>query len=409
MPSSYDVVISGASAAGLSLARALKQASGGDLEIALIDRTAPRAAGDDNPRAYAISAASRHVLEQLGVWERCVCESQAVSRIEITDSALGDGVRPVVLAYDNILADGEPATHIVPEVAIVSSLQAAIAQDMTIDKFWHDEIAALEPAGGRVRITTQAGHRFGTRLLVCAEGRQSALRARVGIKMVGWSYDQTGIVVRVAHERPHQATALQHFLPAGPFAVLPLPGHRSCITWSEEAQSAQRILALDDAAFLSEVEMRVGGRLGGIELDSTRQSWPLALSLARSYIAPRFALIGDSAHGVHPLAGQGLNLALRDVAALAEVIVDAARVGLDIGGAMALERYQRWRRFDSAVSAAAFDALNRLFSNDNVVLRAFRDAGVGVIDRLPHVKDMFVREAAGLSGDVPRLMRGEAI
>jgi 2-octaprenyl-6-methoxyphenol hydroxylase len=245
--------------------------------------------------------------------------------------------------------------------------------------------------------------------VVAADGRRSFLREAAGIKVVGWSYPQTGIVTTVAHERPHEGVAVQHFLPAGPFAILPLCGDRSCITWTEDRDEARRILALDDAAFLAEVDLRFGGRLGTLSLAGPRGSWPLEMHLARSYVAPRLALVGDAAHGVHPIAGQGLNLALRDVAALAEVVADAARLGLDIGSTDTLRRYERWRRFDSVLSAAAFDGLNRLFSNDWTLLRTIRDAGLGLVDRLPAVKRMFVGEAAGLSGELPRLVRGEQI
>jgi 2-octaprenyl-6-methoxyphenol hydroxylase len=235
------------------------------------------------------------------------------------------------------------------------------------------------------------------------------LREAAGIKIVGWGYGQTGIVTTIAHSRPHGARAVQHFLPGGPFAILPLPENRSCITWSEDAAEAQRILALDDMAFLAEVEKRVGGRLGTLELAGPRQSWPLEMHLARSYVARRFVVIGDAAHGVHPIAGQGLNLAFRDVAALTEVLADAARLGLDLGNGEVLARYERWRRFDSAVSAATFDGLNRLFSNDWTLVRAARDFGLGLVDRMPGLKAFFVREAAGLSGELPRLLKGEPV
>ncbi len=209
------------------------------------------------------------------------------------------------------------------------------------------------------------------------------------------------------HEKPHGGRAVQHFLPSGPFAILPLTGNRSCITWSEEEKRAKEILALDDAGFLAEVEQRFGYRLGAIVLEGPRASWPLDMHLARALVADRFALIGDAAHGVHPIAGQGLNLGLRDVAALTEVVADAARLGLDIGSVTVLERYERWRRLDSALSAATFDALNRLFSNDWTVLRTARDFGLGLVDRMPGLKQFFVTEAAGLTGDVPKLLRGE--
>ena len=246
-------------------------------------------------------------------------------------------------------------------------------------------------------------------LLVGAEGRRSATREAAGIETLGWKYDQTAIVTTIAHAKPHNGHAIQHFLPGGPFAILPLTGDRSCITWSENAAEAQRILALDDAGFLAEIEQRVGGRLGSLTLAGPRQSWPLEMHLAKSYVAPRFAVIGDAAHGVHPIAGQGVNLAFRDVAALTEVLAESRRIGLDLGDWDTLKRYERWRRFDSAVSAATFDALNRLFSNDNAVLRAARDFGLGVVDRTPLLKKLFVTEASGTLGTLPRLLKGERV
>lgn len=405
--STYDVVISGASAAGLSLALALAKASEGELRIALIDRTWPPSAVRNDVRAYAFSAASRHMMDVLGAWKSAAPYAQPVRRIEITDSRLDDGIRPVVLTYDNDL-DGEPATHIVPSSEIVSALAARVADFLAIERML-GEVSSFASETSGLTLTLANGCQVRTRLLVSAEGRQSSLREKAGIKIIGWPYDQTGIVTWVAHERPHEATAVQHFLPGGPFAILPLIGNRSCITWSEDAGEARRILALDDSAFMAEVEKRFGGRLGEIAMVAGRQSWPLSMHLARSYVADRFALIGDAAHGVHPIAGQGLNLALRDAAALAEVLIDAARLGLDLGNAEILSRYERWRRFDSAVSTATFDGLNRLFSSDNAVVRAIRDAGLGLVDRMPAVKQLLVTEAAGLSGDLPRLLRGEAI
>ncbi|MCU0731494.1 MAG: FAD-dependent monooxygenase [Hyphomicrobium sp.] len=405
----YDVVISGASVAGLALALALAEAGEGEMRIALLDRTWPPPSAEGDVRAYAVSAASRHMLQVLGAWKGVAPEAQAVRRIEITDSSLDDGIRPVVLTYDNVLEDGEPATHIVPGTLIVSALADRVAGFLAVDRFMPGAIAAYEAAGSGLTVSLADGRVIRTRVLVSAEGRQSGLREKAGIKTVGWSYDQMGIVTWVEHERPHDDTAIQHFLPAGPFAILPLTGNRSCITWSEDADEARRILALDDAAFLAELEKRFGGRWGALKLLSGRQSWPLSMHLARSYVAERIALMGDAAHGVHPIAGQGLNLALRDAAALSEVLIEAARLGLDVGNAEILSRYERWRRFDSAVSTAAFDGLNRLFSSDSAVLRGVRDAGLGLVDRLPAMKQLFVSEAAGMSGELPRLLRGRSI
>ena len=256
--------------------------------------------------------------------------------------------------------------------------------------------------------------RAGLRRAPCARrcsspptGGASPLRQAAGIGIVRWSYPQAGIVTTVRLEQPHQGRAVQHFLPSGPFAILPLTGNRACITWTEDAARAREILALDDAGFLAEVEKRFGYRLGGVALAGPRASWPLDMHLARALVADRFALVGDAAHGVHPIAGQGLNLGLRDVAALTEVVADAARLGLDIGSLAVLERYERWRRLDSALSAATFDALNRLFSNDSTLLRSARDFGLGLVERMPALKQFFVAEAAGLTGEVPRLLRGE--
>lgn len=406
----YDVVVSGAGYAGLALAVALTRSIEG-LAVAVIDAQ-PLADGGpapDDPRAFAVSAASRQLLGAIGVWDEVAAAAQPVREIEITDSELDAGIRPTLLSYPNDTDSGEPASYILPGAVLLAAL-ARQARAMP-------EITLLAPAAvtgytaGQydAEITTAASTTVRGRLIVAAEGRRSALREAAGIKLVGWPYEQTGIVVTVAHDLPHEGRAVQHFLPAGPFAILPLVGNRSCITWSEDAREARRVLALDDDAFLAEIDKRFGGRLGNLSLAGPRASWPLSMHLARSYVAPRLALVGDTAHGVHPLAGQGLNLALRDVAALTEVVVDAMRIGLDPGGSETLKRYERWRRFDGTVSALAFDQLNRLFSNDWTLLRAARGLGLGIVDRLPIVKQTFVTEAAGLAGDLPKLLRGEPV
>jgi 2-octaprenyl-6-methoxyphenol hydroxylase len=260
-----------------------------------------------------------------------------------------------------------------------------------------------------ITVKLDDGRSLTARLLIAADGARSKLRDMAGIKTVNWGHDQIGITTTISHDRAHEGRAVQHFLPGGPFAMLPLIGNRTCITWSEEKQLAERLLALDDAAFLSEIEQRVGGRLGTIALDGPRQSWPLQTSMARAFIAPRFALVGDAAHNVHPIAGQGLNLGLRDVAALAEVVVDQARLGLDIGATHPLARYERWRRFDTTTSAAGFDALNRMFSTGGALPRAAREFGLGLINRMPGLKQRLVAEAAGTAGDLPKLLRGQTL
>jgi 2-octaprenyl-6-methoxyphenol hydroxylase len=347
------------------------------------------------------------MLKALGVWSSISDSAQPVTTIEITDSALEAGIRPVLLSYDNHIETGEPAAHIVPGGILNQALRAAALKhgSSRIALFGGQAIEAHNSDAASTTAILSDGNSLIADLIIAADGRKSGLREQAGIKTVQWRYEQTGIVTTVRHDRPHCGKAVQHFLPGGPFAILPLPGDRSCITWSEERTTAERIMLLDDEAFLGEVQRRFGGKLGLLQLEGRRSSFPLGMHLARELIGKRFCLIGDAAHGVHPIAGQGLNLAFRDVAALAECISDGVRAGFSFGDFTILERYQAWRRFDSAVSAASFDAINRLFSNDVTLLRSAREVGLGLVDRTPALKQMFVTEAAGLSGDVPRLMR----
>ena len=407
----YDVVIAGGGTAGLTLACALADALGPDARIAVVDRVQLRpGAGADDARAFALSAGAKRMLATLGVWPAIAAHTQAVTAVDITDSSLQDAFRPVLVSYDNTVDGGEPATYIVEHGQLRDALLAAAAARPCITLLGGEPAVGFEVDEHGVSVDLARGpspRTLRAALLVAADGRASPLREAAGIGVVRWSYPQAGIVTTVRLEQPHQGRAVQHFLPSGPFAILPLTGNRACITWTEDDARAREILALDDAGFLAEVEQRFGYRLGGVALAGPRASWPLDMHLARALVADRFALIGDAAHGVHPIAGQGLNLGLRDVAALTEVVADAARLGLDIGSLAVLERYERWRRLDSALSAATFDALNRLFSNDSTLLRSARDFGLGLVERMPALKQLFVAEAAGLTGDVPRLLRGE--
>lgn len=404
-----DVLIAGGGFAGLTLAIALRQALGPSFAITVADPALGKSyAGDE--RASAIVAAVRRLFETLGVWERVEHEAQPMLDMVITDSRLDDAVRPTFLTFAGEVEPGEPFAHIIENVLLVDALTAK-AREAGID-LRPTAVADFKTSSGsaqHIDVTLADGTALAPRLLVAADGARSGIRSRAGIATHGWGYGQSAIVVNVAHERDHEGRAEEHFLPAGPFAILPLKGRRSSIVWTEHTAEAERIVALPDAEFHAALEQRFKLHLGEIKVLGPRRVHPLGFFVARSFIAERIALVGDAAHVIHPIAGQGLNMGLKDVAALAEVIVDAARLGLDPGAADALERYQRWRRFDTMAMGFATDGLNRLFSNRSDVLRVFRDIGLGLVDRLPALKHLFIREAAGLVGEVPKLLRGELL
>jgi 2-octaprenyl-6-methoxyphenol hydroxylase len=270
-------------------------------------------------------------------------------------------------------------------------------------------VASYDASADGVDVTLGDGSKIAASLLIAADGAKSKLRERAGIATHGWEYDQSGIVVTVGHERDHEGRAEEHFLPAGPFAILPLTGKRSSLVWTERRAEAARIIALNEEEFHGELEQRFGLHLGEVRALDKPRAFPLSYFVARSFVAERLALVGDSAHVIHPIAGQGLNMGLKDVAALAEVVVDAARLGMDLGGADVLERYQRWRRFDTMAMGVATNSLNFLFSNQSTLLRTFRDLGLGIVDRTPPLKNLFIRQAAGLTGEIPKLLKGEAL
>jgi 2-octaprenyl-6-methoxyphenol hydroxylase len=404
-----DVLIAGAGFAGLSLAIALRQALGASFKVVVADPALAR--GGSDPRASAIVAAARRLFETIGVWEAIGAGAQPILDMAVTDSRLDDAMRPTFLTFDGEVAPGEPFAHMIENGPLLAALLAKARADgvALIDS----AVAASAAETERVTIKLQDGTALNARLLVAADGARSSIRERAGIATHGWEYGQSSIATTVRHERDHHGRAEEHFLPAGPFAILPLKrdatGHRSSIVWTEQASEAERIVALDDAGFHAELEKRFGLHLGEIEAIGPRRAFPLGLSVARAFVAERVALIGDAAHVIHPIAGQGLNMGLKDVAALAETIVDAARLGLDPGSAVTLDRYQRWRRFDTMAMGVATDGLNRLFSNRSDALRVVRDVGLGLVDRLPALKQLFIREAAGLVGEVPKLLKGEAL
>jgi 2-octaprenyl-6-methoxyphenol hydroxylase len=402
----FDVAIVGGSFAGLAVARGLTQALGPDIRLAVIDRAVPAIEHGQDSRAFAIWAGTQKILDGLGAWDAIRDDAETVTAIEISDSRLDDAFRPALVTYDARTDDGSPAAYIVPAASLAAALYRSVADDPAVTWFAPAEIESPRWDETASELTLRDGRTVTAALTIAADGRQSKLRDAVGIKTVGWSYPQTGIVARVKFDQPHGGVAIQHFLPGGPFAILPLAHDRACITWSADNEEAARMIALDDESFLGELDRRIGGRFGAITLDGPRQSWPLDLRLPRRLIAPRFALVGDAAHGVHPIAGQGVNLALRDAAAMIEILADAGRIGLDFGNGTHLENYQRWRRFDSMMSATLYDGLNRTFAVDSMVMRAGRGVALGMLDRLPSLKEMIIAEAAGVTGDLPKLARG---
>ncbi len=401
-----DVVIAGGGFAGLALAIALRQALGESFAVMLADPELAKLGGNDL-RASAIAAAPRRMFEALGVWSAVADEAQPILDMEITDSRAEDAVRPVFLTFAGEIEPGEPFAHMIENSrlnAVLADKAAAMGVDLVATSVTD---FTCEPQ--HISMAMGDGRSIAAKLLVAADGARSRLRERAGIGVRGWSYGQSAIVTTVTHERDHHGRAVEHFLPSGPFAILPLRRNRSSIVWTERTEEAARIVALSDEEFHAELERRFGLRLGEIVAAAERRAYPLGLWVAQSFIAERLALVGDAAHVIHPIAGQGLNMGLRDVAALAEAIVDAARLGLDPGSASVLERYQRWRRFDTMTMSVSTDGLNRLFSNRSDVLRLARDIGLGIVDRLPALKRLFIREAAGLTGEVPKLLRGEAL
>ena len=400
-----DVLIVGGGLNGGALALALAE---GGLTSALIDAgpdPAPEAPFDG--RAYAIAHGSMRLLRALGLWGALEPDAQPILDIRVAEGRPGRGATSPTLHFDHAEIEEGPMGWMVEDRHLRRALHAALAAEPRVSRV-EDRVEAQE-AGDAARLTLASGRALTGRLIAGADGRRGGTAERAGIDRSVGAYDQASLTCAVAHEQPHRGAAYQLFLPAGPLAILPLRGDRSAVVWTERRAEAERLQALPDDAYLDALRPRFGGFLGAIRLVGERGLTPLSLVLASRLVAPRVALIGDAAHGVHPVAGQGLNAGLRDVAALAEVLTDARRRGQDPGEASVLMAYQRWRRFDAALLAVATDGFNRLFSNDLPVLRGLRGAGLGAVARLPALRRAFIREAAGLTGDLPRLMRGQAL
>ena len=402
-----DILIAGGGLNGPTLALALAQAG---LRVIVVDpRPANARAGDNfDGRAYALAVSSQRLLKALGLWTGLAGDSQPIGQVKASQGRPGEGALPFFLHFDSAEIEEGPVGFMLEDRFLYRALLAAMRE--RVQNLPGLSVVDQQATSGGIQATLSDGRSLRARLLVGADGRGSGVAARAGIRRQGWDYGQTALVAAIAHDHPHHGIAQQYFMETGPLAILPLPGNRSSVVWSETHDNARVIAALPDDAFLDVLRPRFGDYLGNISLAGARFTYPLSLSLADRYVADRVALVGDAAHGVHPIAGQGLNLGLRDVAALAEVLVDAARRGEDIGSDLVLERYQGWRRFDATSLALGMDGVNRLFGSSNPVLSAARGIGMGLVSAIPALRRGFMRQAAGLSVDpMPRLLLGQAL
>lgn len=402
----FDIIIAGRGLAGMTLALTLSRLRKGVFSIALIDRPHQAGASADD-RSFAVSAGSRRFFDRLGLWDRVADEAQPIREMVITDSRLHDPVRPVFLTFGHEAELNEAFAHMVPEATLHAALKKALqhSQVTLID----GQIADMVADDTMAHVTLDDGRHIDARFVVACDGARSQLRDKAGIGWFNWSYKQSGIVALIGTERDHEGRAEEHFLPSGPFAILPLKGQRFSLVWTEADERVASLLQLDNDALIEEIQKRAGLKLGRFTLLSKPRAYPLGFGIARHFGSKRLALVGDAAHIIHPIAGQGFNLGLRDVAALADILSDHSALGLDPGSATVIDLYDQTRRADTLEMAWITDGLNRLFSNDAMPLRLIRDFGLGLVDRLPTLKSRMIKEASATSPTLPRLIRGESL
>lgn len=401
-----DILIVGGGLNGPVLALALARSG---LTSTVIDAQPAEVLAADgfDGRSYALALSSVRLLRRLGLWDALESNAQPMLEIKVSDGRAGEGpLSPFHLHFDHAEIEEGPMGHMVQDRHLRRAVLTAIDADARITRLNGDSVVSQDSSVQGVTVTLASGKMLTGRILIGADGRRSGTAERAGITRTGWDYGQTALVCAIEHTLPHHGIAHQFFMPPGPLAILPLTGNRSSIVWSETHANAAAFNALSDADYLTMLRPRFGDFLGEIKLAGARYTYPLNLTLANSFIAPRLALVGDAAHGVHPIAGQGLNAGLRDIAALAHVLSDAKKRGEDIAALPVLERYQQWRRFDTATLAVATDLTNKIFASDNPLLRLGRDIGMGIVNAVPGLRRGFIREAAGLTGELPELMRG---
>ncbi len=412
-----DVAIAGGGLAGLTLGLALHQAG---LSVCVVDalplesRTAPEFDG----RASALAYTSWRMLDSVGAAAHMDGKVQRIEDILIVDGRPYDGVKPGGPGRDQLHFDrreispdddGEPLGWMAENRWTRIALAKA-ADDVGLTVFAPERVSHMgEGKPGRARLHLDSGKAIDAQLVVACDGKFSRLREQAGIRTMGREYGQKGVVLSVEHELPHEGVAYEYFMPAGPFAILPLPGNRSSLVWTERSAAADALKAMDDAHFQEALEARFGDFLGWVKPDSPRWTYPLGLKVSETFIADRLALVGDAARAIHPIAGQGFNLGVRDSAALAETIVEAKRAGLDLGARASLQPYERWRKTDTAALSIGTDFFNTLFSNDHASVRLARGLGLSMVDKIPPARQFFMRTAGGETGDLPALLRGERL
>lgn len=399
-----NIAIVGGGLSGSLLALGLADAG---FRVALIDQQSTETRSDPafDGRSYALALTSCKLLQSLNIWPDLEVHAQPIFEIKVSDGHAGQGPGPFFMHFDHGEIEEGPMGHMVEDRHLRHALLGAVSASPAIAVYAPMHTTGQTATASGIDLHLEDDQTIHAQLVIGADGRRSLTAERAGINRIEWSYDQIAMVAAIAHEKPHDGVAHQFFMPSGPLAILPLKGNRSSIVWSESAETANAFNALPEAEYLDLLRPRFGDFLGDIQLDGKRYTYPLGLSLAQRMIAPRVALVGDAAHGVHPIAGQGLNAGFRDVGALIDVLSDARARGEDPGALDVLARYESWRRFDNTTLALATDSFNRLFSNDNPLLRAARGLGMAAINGVPSLRRGLIREAAGLAGDLPRLMR----